>query len=284
MKIISHKKSELDKFREKISNYVETYESMGFEYWVFLVESNPIAIFFLGKEPVNLIEPPGTVVSMIEIIDYDKAYDNIKDITTKAINMGKEKSVKYVFVSSLPEEQIEIVRALKQQGFKEKSRWYRMERSLDNIDTPQGILRLDKIEREKVKEFLDVADKCTSGSYEGESILNLVGVPGGLLTFWYNMQELYYVYKENEIIGILNLTPNSQSNLNNIGVSPQYRSKGYGKQILLYALERLKNLGKEKVGLRVHVDNNRAIGLYKSFGFKITNQTIDLIHWEDISH
>ena len=281
MKVISHKASELEHFRGKISNFVETYESMGFAYWLFVSDSNPLALYFLGKEPVNLIAPPGTLVSMIQILDYDKSKDCIEEIASKAISLGKENSAKYVLASNFPKEHINEVNLFKQQGFKEKARWYRMERQLDDAPKPQGILKLEMVNRIDVKEFLKAADHCTSGSYEGEAMLNLAGVPDQLLTFWYNMQELYYVYKDKEMIGILNLTPNAQNNLNNIGIAPEYRSKGYGKQVLLHAFERLRVLSKENVGLRVHAENNRAIGLYKSFGFKITNHDIDLIHWED---
>ncbi len=109
--------------------------------------------------------------------------------------------------------------------------------------------------------------------------MNLAGVPDMLLNLWSNMQELYFAYLGSDRIGILNLTPGSQSNLNNIGVEPEFRSKGYGKLILRFAFEKLKELGKEKAGLRVHVKNVRATELYKSFGFNIIDKQIDLIYW-----
>ena len=264
MKVISYRDSELEQFKERISNFVETYESMGFAYWVFVLDSNPLAIFFLGKEPVNLIAPSGTLVSMIQILDYDGSEEYMAEIVSKTINMGNENKVKYILASNFPEEQIKQVNNFKQQGFKEKARWYRMERQLEDAPDPQGNLRLEIVKRTGVKEFLNASNHCTSGSYEGEATLNLAGVPENLLTFWYNMQELYYVYKDQEMIGILNLTPDAQNNLNNIGIAPEYRSKGYGKQVLLHALERLRAQDKENVSLRVHAENKRAIGLYKS--------------------
>ena len=112
-------------------------------------------------------------------------------------------------------------------------------------------------------------------------MVHLAEIPDTLLNFWYNMQLLYYVYKKNKRIGILNLTPSSQSNINNIGVAPEFRGKGYGKQIMIFALNKLKELGMEKAGLRVHLKNNRAKGLYDSLGFKTTDHQIDMIHWED---
>lgn len=284
LQIISHKDSEIEQFREKILKYVQTYESMGLKYWLFLCASNPVAIVYYGKEPVNLIAPIGTPLCMIQILDYEKSQNCIEEIAKKTLSMGKKHSVKYVFVPSIPEKQTKVIQTFKEQGFKEKARWYRMDRSLDDIPIPPEILRFENVEKDKVREFLESAGHCTNGSYEGETMVNLAGVPDMLLNFWYEMQELYFVYKDNEMIGILNLTPNSQSNLNNIGVAPEFRSKGLGKQILLYALERLKDLGMERVGLRVHIKNTRATGLYKSFGFNITEQHVDLIHWEDNSH
>ena len=257
---------------------------MGLKYWLFLCTSNPVTIVYYGKEPVNLIASIGTPFCMIQILDYEKFQNCIEEIAKKTLSMGKKHSVKYVFVPSIPEQQTKVIQTFKEQGFKEKARWYRMDRSLDDIPSPPEILRFENVEKDKVREFLKSADRCTSGSYEGETMVNLAGVPDMLLNLWYQMQKLYNVYKENKMIGILNLTPSSQSNLNNIGVAPEFRSKGFGKQILLYALERLKDLGMERVGLRVHVKNTRATGLYKSLGFNITEQHVDLIHWEDNSH
>ena len=281
LQIISHKDSEIEQFREKILKYVQTYESMGLKYWLFLCASNPVAIVYYGKEPVNLIAPIGTPLCMIQILDYEKSQNCIEEIAKKTLSMGKKHSVKYVFVPSIPEKQTKVVKSFKEQGFKEKAHWYRMDRSLDDIPNPPEILRFENVEKDKIREFLEAANHCTSGSYEGETMVYLAGIPDMLLNLWYNMQELYNVYKDNNMIGILNLTPNSQSNLNNIGVAPKFRSKGFGKLILLYALERLKKLGKEKVGLRVHVKNTRATELYKSFGFNIIEQHVDLIYWED---
>lgn len=284
MKILAQKDSGIKPFREKISKYVQAYESMGLNFWLFVQESTPIALFFFGKEPINLISPPGTPMGMIQILDYDKSKNHIEGIIIEVLSIGKERNVDYLFVSSIPKAQSEIVYALKKIGFKEKDCWYKMEMFLDNIQKPQEIIKLKKVEREKVKKFLESAEHCTSGAYEGEAMHSLSEIPDILLNFWYDMQEFYYAYKDKQMIGILTLTPGSEFNLTNIGVTPNYRSKGYGKQILLLALERLKKLNKEKVGLRVHVQNTRAKSLYESLGFKTTDQQIDLIRWKENSY
>jgi ribosomal protein S18 acetylase RimI-like enzyme len=279
LRIISKKDEEIEHFREQIVKFVQTYEAMGLEYWLFVCETNPVAIFYYGKEPVNLISPIGTPICMIQIIDYEKTQACIDEIAKNAFKRGKSLNPKYIFVPSIPSEHKKISRAFNEQGFEEKATWYRMDRLLDKIPDPQEQLKFEKVEQDKVREFLKASDTSTSGSYEGESVVNLAGVPDMLLNLWSNMQELYFAYLGSERIGILNLTPGSQSNLNNIGVEPDFRSKGYGKLILRFALERLKELGKERAGLRVHVKNVRATELYTSFGFNIIDKQIDLIYW-----
>jgi ribosomal protein S18 acetylase RimI-like enzyme len=121
----------------------------------------------------------------------------------------------------------------------------------------------------------------SQGGQEDVTLSNLLEVPDQLLDFWYTQQELYNVYREDALIGALNLTPGSDTNLNNVGVTPEQRGKGYGRQITLQALNRLRELDKEKVRLRVHAENMPAIGLYESLGFEVEEETTDLIVWRD---
>ena len=55
-------------------------------------------------------------------------------------------------------------------------------------------------------------------------------------------------------------------------VKKAYQGKGYGKQILLWALE---NINSDTVILHVAEWNQRALNLYKSVGFEVT-KTIEI--------
>lgn len=54
-----------------------------------------------------------------------------------------------------------------------------------------------------------------------------------------------------------------------LGVLSQYRGKGYGKELLMWSVERLIKMGTEKVILQVDTDNDNALNLYKSCGFEV---------------
>jgi len=53
---------------EKISKYTQQAETMQIPYWVFAQNSNPIGLVALGKEPVQLLAPPGTPMALIYLI------------------------------------------------------------------------------------------------------------------------------------------------------------------------------------------------------------------------
>ena len=53
------------------------------------------------------------------------------------------------------------------------------------------------------------------------------------------------------------------------GVLPAHRGRGYGRQMLLDAVELLLGEGHQRIVIEVATDNSRALGLYRSCGFKM---------------
>ncbi len=72
MRILSHDDPELKQFSEQISKYIRQSEVLGMDYWVFVEGSDPVGVVSVGKEPIQLIEPPGTPVAILSIVDPDK--------------------------------------------------------------------------------------------------------------------------------------------------------------------------------------------------------------------
>ncbi|HEU0080619.1 MAG TPA: GNAT family N-acetyltransferase [Candidatus Paceibacterota bacterium] len=56
--------------------------------------------------------------------------------------------------------------------------------------------------------------------------------------------------------------------VNDMGVSPAYRSKGVGRMLLDECFKIAKEKGFDRVFVRVYFDNAKAIGFYKNSGFK----------------
>jgi ribosomal protein S18 acetylase RimI-like enzyme len=59
----------------------------------------------------------------------------------------------------------------------------------------------------------------------------------------------------------------------NVGLLKDFRNMGYGRILMLYLLKILDEHGFKEVRLRVSTDNYAALKLYKSFGFRVNNES-----------
>ena len=78
------------------------------------------------------------------------------------------------------------------------------------------------------------------------------------------MDQVYLLVEGDILIGSVVL---KDSEIDDLLVDPLYQGRGYGKQLLLWALE---NIHSDKITLHVADWNHRAVALYKSVGFEIT--------------
>ena len=51
-------------------------------------------------------------------------------------------------------------------------------------------------------------------------------------------------------------------------ILPDYRGKGYGRELLILAINKLKEFKVKAINLQVETENKNALNLYKSCGFK----------------
>ncbi len=83
------------------------------------------------------------------------------------------------------------------------------------------------------------------------------------------MEVVYLLVKGEEIIGSVALKGNE---IDDLIVNCKYQGCGYGRKILLWALE---NIHSDRVKLHVAEWNEKAVRLYKNTGFEII-KTIDI--------
>jgi len=270
----------LEPFKEAISDYTEGFRMMGMPYWVFVEGSDPVGVVAVGKEPFQLLAPVGTPLSVIRVLDYEQQEETLREFTSKAMAISKENEVDYVS-TSVPSKYDEVIGQFQELGFRVLSDSYRMICPLDGPLEPSGVLRFERVPRDQVRRFVELTKEFMSGSPDlvmNMILKNLLDIPEQFLDLWYNLEQLYFAHHEGEPVGILDLNP-GEGMINNVGVAPPHRGKGYGRQIMLFGMKTLKQGGLERARLRVHVDNERAIHLYETLGFKVTDRRSTLI-WQ----
>ncbi|MBU3144034.1 GNAT family N-acetyltransferase [Clostridium sp. CF012] len=72
-----------------------------------------------------------------------------------------------------------------------------------------------------------------------------------------------------EIIGKVHIsTTDNEGFIHGFGVLPEYRGKGYGREVLCLAMDILKKKQVDNIFLEVATENKKALGLYESCGFE----------------
>lgn len=85
--------------------------------------------------------------------------------------------------------------------------------------------------------------------------------------------NFYVLEKDKKVIGYFILWDMGEEfHLANIAITKEERGKGYAKLFLEKILEMAKKEKKERIRLEVRVSNERAIKIYKQFGFKMTKR------------
>jgi ribosomal protein S18 acetylase RimI-like enzyme len=81
--------------------------------------------------------------------------------------------------------------------------------------------------------------------------------------------ENVIVVRDGATIGYLRLSlHDGQGGVYGFVVDPAWRGRGVGRDVLRRVCQRLRSDGAQRVGLEVEVDNEHALGLYTSLGFK----------------
>jgi len=275
---IAHDDPAMEPFQERITNVAGIAKELGFHYWLFVKGNQPVGFVMVGREPLQLFAPSGTPLAVFRILDFKQAPKLLTEFVSEAVAIAHEKNVDYASIS-IPDDETQLIKKWKKAGFEELEHRFNMVRALDTPIELTTELRFEKVAREELMKFLTTMKKAMNGS--PDRLLNLaldslLDISDQFLDIWYPQELMYFAYKDSDLVGVIDLTP-KQGVLNNLGVDPQHRGKGYGRQIVLFGLHKLKELELEKASLGVAANNTVALELYKSLGFKIDEQKRILI-------
>ncbi len=275
---ITHDDPAMEPFQERIADVAGIAKQLGFSYWLFVKDDQPIGFVMVGREPLQLFAPIGTPLAVFRILDFKQAPELLTEFVSEAVAIAQEKDVDYASIS-IPDDETQLIDQWKTVGFEELEHRFSMVRALDTPIEPTTELRFEQVPREELMKFLKKMKKSMNGSPDvllNLALDSLLDIPDQFLDIWYQQELMYFAYKDTELVGVIDLTP-KQGVLNNLGVDPQHRGKGYGRQLVLFGLHKLKELELEKASLGVAANNTVALGLYKSLGFQIEDKKRILI-------
>jgi ribosomal protein S18 acetylase RimI-like enzyme len=83
---------------------------------------------------------------------------------------------------------------------------------------------------------------------------------------------MYFIKQAGKVVGTVSysIQEDGSAYINGLAIDPEYQGQGLGRAVLEQILEQVKDAS--RVWLVTHPENNRAIALYGSFGFKVTDR------------
>lgn len=121
-------------------------------------------------------------------------------------------------------------------------------------------------EEEFFQEYLKIYNECF---YEMRKALDIQ--PYSFLNEYKQIAEkvkdIYLLIEQGEIIGSVACYGNE---IDDLIVNKKFQHRGYGKQLLLWGMRRIRERNNEPITLHVAEWNNNALMLYKEAGFEIT--------------
>lgn len=149
------------------------------------------------------------------------------------------------------------------------------------------LVRLDWRWQEGLKQFLQSLKECGDDIFfsphptDEDSINRIVG---------HNGRDLYYLLiEENKVLGygmLRGWDEGYQIPGLGLAIHPSARGEGLGKMFMDFLHVLAFRRGASKVRLRVHINNEKAIGLYKSLGYVFeedVNQSNYLVGFKSIA-
>ncbi|SDI36916.1 Acetyltransferase (GNAT) family protein [Desulfosporosinus hippei DSM 8344] len=138
--------------------------------------------------------------------------------------------------------------------------------SLDNVSytsLQEYRLRLLKVEKKDLEKTIITNMKVFSDSYEESE--NLI-----INRFKLKHREQFLGILGEVIIGIVSVNLEGEGvSIFGLGIEPEYRCKGYGKELLHLIIDNLLQRGRSEINIEVNSENAEALKLYKSTGFHI---------------
>ena len=186
---------------------------------------------------------------------------------------------------NISSEELSTIVLLANLGFYEVRCFHELRLDLSKVDlenngqSTSGYRHLESGEEEKLAE---IQDRCFSGTwgYDSEAARHIM--------WWLNfrrscLDDVIFAVDDAKILGYCWAgtscgcdlsTGKSKGRIYMMGVDPKYRSKGIGRKLLLAGLLYLKSKGREIIDITVDSQNIEAVALYRSVGFKLSENTL----------
>ena len=142
---------------------------------------------------------------------------------------------------------------------------YEMKYVKDNIE--KNSISCIPFEQKYFQQYIRIYNACF---YEMRKSLDIepYNFLSGYIQIGEKSKDIFLLVSEEEIIGSVACYGNE---IDDLIVNKKFQNKGYGKQLLLWGMNHIRQISNEPILLHVAKWNEKDLRLYEKVGFDITN-------------
>jgi len=206
---------------------------------------------------------------------YDGSLPN--DLISQALKRAQKLGVKVAHMNISPAE-LATEELLLNLGFNltRKSRELRIDLRKVKIDTDVKYnLKYSHLKHGEEEKLVKIQNSCFNATW-GYNPCNVEHI-----VWWLNfrrncLEDVIFAYKGNQLVGYCWTGTNCsydhkgeiKGRIYMMGVDPEYKGCGFGRELILKGISYIVNKGRNIIDLTVNSDNDAAVALYSSVGFK----------------
>ncbi len=274
IKVLSKTSKEVTKQIREIESYCKIYDKTVGNIFLdtslnFDQEMNSLFLFYKENNLISVLSIFMPTASMAEISAYTLPEHRLKGYFKKLLDEAVKELKKFEQVDLLfvcEPQSIDGKAAIKKMGAEFHLTEYSLKfKGFSNDPEKQQLtqITLQKADLKDLEAIVDLSRLIFNDDYEDAKSMVTKSLESGVRT-------LYIAILDNRLIGMGAVSiENNEASIFGLGISPQYRGKGFGKELLDFILKELKNKGIQDVSIEVDSSNKNAFNLYVKCGFVV---------------
>ena len=208
----------------------------------------------------------------------------LMELLHRALERARKLGARKAHVS-VPSDKLTEAELLSSLGFNEVRRYYEFrldvsEANLESADRLNSGCR--HLEAGGEERLVQIQNRCFAGTwgYNPNTIEDVawrLGIKGNspddIILAWDGTELIGYCWSVVDCGQDLS-TGSSKGRIYMLGVDPEFRNRGLGRELLREGLLYLKNKGREIIDITVDSKNDAAVRLYESEGFELCEETL----------
>ncbi|MHA2405169.1 MAG: GNAT family N-acetyltransferase [Candidatus Hermodarchaeia archaeon] len=269
IRIIASTETEMATYSDQFLGLKTIFEQAEFPYWILVKDQTVLGLIVAAKEPRELLQPASSTFIQIYLFRHEP--DAVARLLSEAEIIATNQQATYLSCIISADKQ-DTIQSLEKANFSVYDETLKMGVPLQDVAPPQTALTFTRTSPDETNLVLNNLETMMSNTPDRllhTVVYNIRQLPPDKLESTLSQMEVILVKDQANTVGVISL---EGPTIGMLGVHPNLRGQGYGRQMTQWAKSHLAEQGHFRAWLRVSVANEPAKHIFETEGFKASEQ------------